>query len=695
MPQAIVQPDPVTSPSKKAHTLSAPSITYVFTGGGTGGHIYPALAIANEIRANNPNARIVYIGARGKIEATLVPRNGYPIHLVHACGLPSSRNPFALLNFITQTSFGVLQCLVHLLRIRPRMIVATGGFASSPVLAAQAVLKFFRLSSARCFVHEQNVVPGKVNRLAGRIADQIGVSFKESIRYFPENKAVFVGYPIRHEIGTGTRCEARAALGIPDQATVVFAFGASSGARSINRAVVDILSVLLDRPDVHVIHLTGQTKNNEYDAIEDTNDRIQNIGLTPEYLSRYHPSAYSHEIQQLYAASDIVVGRASAGTVTEIGICGHPAILVPLPYAPGDHQVMNARTLENVGAAEVIYESVTFENGQVIGAVDSHRLAQCLFEILDNPDHQAMMGQRAKETFDQHGLQRILDQLNNLIDPEPEDILPSSHNSTKLEEIGDICRIDAALSPFALGQKFQHGRDETFIKSLGEDYLKYRIDGFLKSTRWPIRNEGVKLVGLLHYQDRVPFILSLLQDKTPVSRLQRLFGGDYKQVGFIRRNAITTLHQLGLYNHEIRKTLLDLLDDPYFEARTAAIRAFALLIPEDAEMDHEVLTRLRDLRKDRSFEIKAETLLTLGKIGPASIIDDLQPFYLYPNWKVRKAVISALTYLVQRRLVSDLDELQSDIDNILVTCVHFEPAFPIKQALNDLTRVIHQHNHPA
>ena len=112
-------------------------------------------------------------------------------------------------------------------------------------------------------------------------------------------------------------------------------------------------------------------------------------------------------------------------------------------------------------------------------------------------------------------------------------------------------------------------------------------------------------------------------------------------------------------------------------------------------MDHEVLTRLRDLRKDRSFEIKAETLLTLGKIGPASIIDDLQPFYLYPNWKVRKAVISALTYLVQRRLVSDLDELQSDIDNILVTCVHFEPAFPIKQALNDLTRVIHQHNHHA
>lgn len=691
MSQANVQPDQATLSPEEAPAHAASSITYLFTGGGTGGHIYPALAIADEIRARNSKARIVYIGARGKVEATLVPKSGYPIHLVHACGLPSSRNPFALFNFFIQTCIGVLQCLVHLLRIRPQMIVATGGFASSPALLALAVLKFLHVSSARCFVHEQNVVPGKVNKLAGRIADQIGVSFKESLRYFPANKASFVGYPIRHEIGAGSRYEARAALGIPDQANVIFAFGASSGARSINRAIVDALPILLAKSNVHVIHLTGQTKNEDYDAIEDTNGRIEHLDLSPEDLSRYHQSAYSHEIQQLYAASDIVIGRASAGTVTEIGVCGRPAILIPLPYAPGDHQAMNARTLETVGAAYVIYESVILENGQTVGTVDSQRLVQRIYDILDNPDQQAIMEERARETFDQHGLKRIVDLLNDLMNPASDSI--QSYNGTAREEkISDNHEADTSLSPFGLVKRFRHGRDETFIRSLGEDYLKYRVDGFLKSPRWPIRNEGVKLVGLLNYQDRVSFMLSLLQDKTPVSWMQRLFGGDYKQVGFIRRNAVTTIQQLGLYNKEIRKTLLDLLDDPYYEVRTVATRAFAVLIPQDADTDTEIVTRILDLIQDRSFEVKAEAVLTLGKIGTASVIDDFRPLYLFPNWKVRTAVISALTDLVRRHLISDLEALQRDLDNILVTCVHFEPTFPIKQTLNNLTEVIRQHH---
>ena len=272
------------------------------------------------------------------------------------------------------------------------------------------------------------------------------------------------------------------------------------------------------------------------------------------------------------------------------------------------------------------------------------------------------------------------------------DSIQSYNGTAREEKIFNNHEADTSLSPFGLVKRFRYGRDETFIRSLGEDYLKYRVDGFLKSPRWPIRNEGVKLVGLLNYQDRVSFVLSLLQDKTPVSWMQRLFGGDYKQVGFIRRNAVTTIQQLGLYNKEIRKTLLDLLDDPYYEVRTVATRALAVLIPQDADTDTEIVTRILDLIQDRSFEVKAEAVLTLGKIGTASVIDDFRPLYLFPNWKVRTAVISALTDLVRRHLISDLEALQQDLDNILVTCVHFEPTFPIKQTLNNLTEVIRQHH---
>ena len=391
-------------------------LTYLFTGGGTGGHVYPGLAIADEVRARNPEARIVYIGARGRMEASLVPKRGYPIHLVYARGLPSGRQPLALLRFAVCTGFGVLQSLFHLLRHRPRMIVATGGYASSPVLLAHWILKSLRLSGARrCFVHEQNVVPGKVNRLAGRIADCIGVSFEASLRYFPPQKTTWAGYPVRREIGAVSRDAARASQGLPADAKVVFAFGASSGARSINRAVVDALPRLLARPDIHVIHVIGQTRSTDYDAEADTRNRLERLDIAGEHLSRYHQSDYSHEIEKLYAASDLVIGRASAGVVTEIGICGIPSILVPLPYAPGDHQAVNARTLESRGAARVVYESITAEDGQTIGVVDGERLARLVLEILDDPAGHAAMSRRARETFDRSGLDRIVDQLDQML----------------------------------------------------------------------------------------------------------------------------------------------------------------------------------------------------------------------------------------------------------------------------------------
>ena len=664
-------------------------VTYVFTGGGTGGHVYPGLAIADEVRSRNPGVRIVYIGARGRMEASLVPKRGYPIHLVHARGLPSGRRVLALLGFAACTGFGVFQSLFHLVRHRPRMIVATGGYASSPVLLAYWMLRTLRLAGAcRCFVHEQNVVPGKVNRLAGRIADRIGVSFEASLRHFPAGKATWTGYPVRTEIGAVSGVEARNSLGLPSDAKVIFAFGASSGARSINRAVVDALPRLLSRQDIHVIHVIGQTRSPDYHAEADTLGRLERLDLTDEQRSRYLQSEYSHEIETLYAASDLVITRSSAGVITEIGICGIPSVLVPLPYAPGDHQAVNARTLESSGAASVVYESISMENGQTIGEVNGERLARLALEILDDPARRDAMIRRARETFDRGGLDRIADQLDQISTDRPSDRVLSNGRPDEPDVAGSVFPPEHVFSAFSLVRRFTADCDQTFIDSVGEDYLKYRVDGYLKSARWQIRNEGVKLVGLLGYRDRLPFILALLRDKKPAPRLQRLFGGDYRQVGFIRRNAVTTISQLGVYDTLVRGTLLDLLSDPYYEVRSAAARAFAALAPETGERDDEVLGGLRGLLRESSFEVRSAAILAMGKTGGGAVAEWLRPFYQDPNGKVRQAVIDALNDLVRRKMIDDLDGLREELDGILITSNHFDPDFPIKRTLNRLIDMI-------
>ena len=690
MSQTTLQHDTAARSTTTGDTsVRACPVTYVFTGGGTGGHVYPGLAIADEVRSRNPEARIVYIGARGRMEATLVPMRGYPIHLVFARGLPAGRKPFALLFFAISTGFGVLQSVVHLIRYRPRMIVATGGFASSPILLAHALLKLLGLSRARrCFVHEQNVVPGKVNLLAGRIADRIGVSFESSLRYFPPGKASWAGYPVRREIGAVSRDDARASQDLPPDAKVLFAFGASSGARSINRAMVDALPRLLARPDVHVIHVIGQTRNAVYHAEMDTRNRLESIDLTDEQRSRYHQSDYSHEIETLYAASDLIISRSSAGVITEIGICGIPSILIPLPYAPGDHQAMNARALESSGAARVLYESISCEEGNTIGAVDGERLAGLVLGILDDPALAEDMALKARETFDRGGLDRIADQLDHLLTDRPADRVLSNGKPEESDTVGQTARPAATMSSFSLVRRFNKGRDQAFIDSVGEDYLKYRVDGFLQDTRWQIRNEGVKLVGLLGYRDRLSFLLGLLRDKTPAPWLQRLFGGDYRQVGFIRRNAVTTISQLGGYDESVRPVSLDLLKDPYYEVRSAAARTFAALAPDTGDTDVEALNGLRGLLRESSFEIKSAAILAMGKMGDGAVLEDLRPYYLDPNWKVRQAVIDALTSLVRRRLFNDLAGLRKELDGILVTCNHFDPDFPIKRNLNRLIEII-------
>lgn len=418
-------------------------------------------------------------------------------------------------------------------------------------------------------------------------------------------------------------------------------------------------------------------------------------GLPAADLPRYRQFEYVYDIHTVYAASDLVICRAGAGTLTEVCACGLPSIIIPISNAPGDHQAFNAKTLEAAGAARVLYEEAILEDGQIVGAADGRRLAAMIMELLDAPAQRAEMAERARTTFDRDGLDRIVACLDRLAASAPgheemavvpDTISPDEGIPLAPSPFPDA-EETARLSPFQMLQLVQKHPGGQIAQVIELDYVKYKVDVYLTAPAWQVRNVGVKLVGLLGYQEKLPLLLFMLQDRTPATRLQRFFGGDYHQVGFIRRNIVQTLIQLGVYTPEVRAALFAALDDPYYEVRSAAARALARLAPL-AGADEEVEHRLSRMLHDPSFEVVVNAITALSSVGEASSLHHLRAFYLDSNWKVREAVIRALIVLINRGVITDPDIVAAELHEIPVTCVDFSPTFPIKRALNDLAVVL-------
>jgi len=346
---------------------------YLLTGGGTGGHVYPAIAVADELRRREPEAAFLYVGVKGKSEEKIVPKRGYEIRFVSSEGWPGARPSVALLRFAWRLSVGILQSILILRRYQPHAIIATGGYVSAPILLAWVLLRRLKLTQARAFVHESNLMPGRLNLLIGKLADRTGVSFEESRRYLPQ--AEFVGYPVRKEMVGITQAEARGRLNIPLDARVVLAFGGSQGARTINRALIDALPRLLQDPKMWVIHGVGRLDSPSYRAEHDTQSRFSALSLSEEQRKRYSMHTYLDPIEEYYAAADLVVGRGGAGTLTEMAVCGLAALIIPKANLPGDHQVRNARALQDNGAADVVYEHAQRTEEGLIDVVNGEDLA--------------------------------------------------------------------------------------------------------------------------------------------------------------------------------------------------------------------------------------------------------------------------------------------------------------------------------
>jgi UDP-N-acetylglucosamine--N-acetylmuramyl-(pentapeptide) pyrophosphoryl-undecaprenol N-acetylglucosamine transferase len=605
----------------------------------------------------------------------------------------------ALARFLGNLAVGVCQACVILLSFRPTVIVGTGGFASAPVMFAAALLRRLHLSRARIFVHEQNAEPGKLNQAVGRLADRVFVTFPETLRRFPGN-GVVAGYPLRRRIAAVDREQARSRLDftIPPGRQVVFAFGGSQGARTINRAVVDALRYLLPLRDrLFVVHGTGLFKGGEYDAAADTRTRLESVYTEAERRdieSFYVSRPFFYQIENVYSLADLVVARGGAGSLYEIASLGLPAIIVPKSNLPGDHQVMNARAMARCGGAVVVYEDVSLVDGQIVEQVDGRVLASAIAGLLADKDALAAMacGSRA---FSQRDALGVIERCIWSSQPAGEaagpggagaqaetpgvaalETLPSNHELLGL--------LERALS--ASGSSY---RPEEVVPSDGDRaYFISRAASLLASASWERRNLGVKLIGLLTARDDIRLLLALLGDKRPAPLIKRMVGGDYVQVGFIRRNAITALGRIGESSPEIEAALLAAFDDPYYEVRAAAARVSARLSPFLNDRA-AIVAGLRRLLSDRWLEVAGSAAQALGKVGSAyDALPALVGLKDARFWRLRAAALEGLLSLVDRGESGDPTALTAALNGFVLTSTDFKPEFEIKRLYGRLLKTI-------
>ena len=316
----------------------------VFTGGGTAGHIFPIIAIAREIKRNNPNGnfQFFYIGPEDKFAKNLFYREGIEVKTIFAGKI---RRYFSFQNIIDifKIPIGILQAFYHIFIISPDLIFSKGGYGSIPVIFAGWSLL------VPIFIHESDVVPGVANKIASKFALEIFTAFPvERNSYFPAKKIISVGNPIR-EVILFKPNNFKEILKLTGEKPVLFFIGGSQGAQKINDELLSDLSGFLR--DFEVIHQSG--KNNFNQVLKESEVVIK------EDLKKYYhlyPFLDERELSSAFAAADLIISRAGAGTIFEIAAIGKPSILVPLENSAQDHQVKNAYAYAESGSAIVIEE---------------------------------------------------------------------------------------------------------------------------------------------------------------------------------------------------------------------------------------------------------------------------------------------------------------------------------------------------
>lgn len=319
----------------------------MLSGGGTGGHIYPALAIARAVRKRYPDVEIAYIGTEKGLESRIVPKEGnIQFYTVEVQGFKRSIS-WENVNTIRKFIKAVRKSKEYINEFQPDVVVGTGGYVSGPAVYAAHQMGIPTL------IHEQNVVLGLTTKFLSRYVDVVAISLEESQKYLGRaNRIVFTGNPRATEVVQANAAAGRKSLGIDDpHRPIILFFGGSRGAKAINEAVLNMVPYMKEMPHVQFVYVTGEV---HYEEIRSKiQDDVMNLDVKP----------FIYNMPDVLASTYLVVGRAGASTIAELTALGLPSILIPSPYVTNNHQEANARWLEEQGASKMLLESeCTAEN---------------------------------------------------------------------------------------------------------------------------------------------------------------------------------------------------------------------------------------------------------------------------------------------------------------------------------------------
>ena len=346
----------------------------MISGGGTGGHIYPALTIYKTLDTM-VDANFLYVGTERGLESRIVPKEGVPFTTLSVQGL---QRKLSLDTLVTagKTLSSLWKANQLISEFKPDIVIGTGGYVCGPLLLAAA------LRGIPTLIQEQNVVPGITNKILSRFVDVVAVGYEEAIRQFPKAKqVVYTGNPVRPNVVAANREEARAYFGLQDNQTAILVAGGSRGALSINTAMQAVHEQYKGREDIKIIHDTG---TDEYSRV------CEGLGIDEGevYSPTSHIVPYLDNMDMAMAASDMAIFRSGAIGLAELAVRGIPSILIPYPYAAADHQTFNAKAFVEAGASTMIVDK-ELDGTRLLQAVDAmladrgcrERMAQATLQL--------------------------------------------------------------------------------------------------------------------------------------------------------------------------------------------------------------------------------------------------------------------------------------------------------------------------
>lgn len=354
----------------------------VVVAGGTGGHIYPAIAIINKIKEKEKNSEFLYFGTTDRMEKDIIPKLGIPYIGLEMSGL-NRKKIFSNFTVISKFFKAVNEAKKELKKFNPDIVIGVGGYITAPVLYAAHTLKL------KIVIHEQNSIAGLSNRFISNFADKVFISLPNSAEYFKKDKVIYTGNPRSEEIA-GVSKYSKTELGFDEKSKLVVIVMGSLGSLTMNKKIEELIPAFQDK-SYQVLIVTGK---NYYDKFKDMNIP-SNVKVVP----------FMDNLINLLKDTDLIVSRAGASTIAEITAIGLPAILVPSPYVTGNHQYLNAKELEDAGACTIIGED-DFNSKKIILEID---------RIFDNKEEYSKMKERSKKLGITDSASKIYEEIKKII----------------------------------------------------------------------------------------------------------------------------------------------------------------------------------------------------------------------------------------------------------------------------------------